>query len=169
MDEGRFGRISVLRSCWAPEPVRPKVWRQVVRESLYAFAAIAPVEGEGTAMIEPKCNTPAMARFILQLLACWPDHRLRCFLDGAGWHKSKQLPVPERLRLELLPPYTPECNPTEHVWDETREKGFANQFFADLAGVEVRLETELLLLLNDPPRLRKLTCFPWISTVFLYL
>ena len=66
MDEGRFGRISVLRSCWAPEPVRPKVWRQVVRESLYAFAAIAPVEGEGTAMIEPKCNTPAMARFKLE-------------------------------------------------------------------------------------------------------
>ena len=140
-----------------------------MRESLYAFVAIAPLAGEGTALIEPKCNTPAMARFILQMLACWPDHRLLCFLDGAGWHKSKQLPVPERLRLELLPACTPECNPTEHVWDETREKGFANQFFADLAAVEVRLETELQLLLNDPPRLRKLTCFPWISTGLLYL
>ena len=77
--------------------------------------------------------------------------------------------MPERLRLELLPAYTPECNPTEHVWDETRGKGFANQFFADLAGVEVRLETELLLLLNDPPRLRKLTCFPWIPAGLLYI
>ena len=169
MDEGRFGRISVLRSCWAPEPVRPKVPRQVVRKSLYAFAAIAPLEGEGVGMLSAKCNTAAMSRFILEMLACWPDQRLVCFLDGAGWHKSKQLPLPERLRLELLPPYSPECNPTEHVWDETREKGFANQFFADLAAVEVRLETELLLLLHDPLRLRKLTCFPWIADGLLYL
>lgn len=165
MDEGH----SVLRSCWASEPVWLKVWQQAVRESLYVFAAIAPVEGEGTAMIEPKCNTPAMVRFILQLFACWPEHRLLCFLDGAGWHKCKQLPVPERLRLELLPAYTPECNPTEHVWDETREKGFANQFFADPAGVEVRLETALLLLLNDPSCLRLLTSFPWIPPWLLSL
>ncbi len=61
MDEGRFGRISVLRSCWAPEPVRPKVWRQVVRESLYAFAAIAPVEGEGTAMSLDSADVRAIA------------------------------------------------------------------------------------------------------------
>lgn len=107
-----------------------------------------------------------MARFILQRLACWPDHRLLCFLDGAGWHKSKQLPVPERLRLELLPAYTPECNPPEHVWDEVREKGLANQFFAELAAVEVRLETGLALLLNDPLRLRQPTCFPWIREWF---
>ncbi len=163
MDEGRFGRISVLRSCWAPEPIRPKVPRQVVRESLYAFAAIAPIEGDGLAMLSPRCNTPAMSRFLLDVLAYWPDLRLLLFLDGAGWHKSKQLPVPERLRLELLPPYTPECNPTEHLWDETREKGFANQFFATLGAVEVRLETELTLLLHDPQRLRRLTCFPWIA------
>jgi transposase len=169
MDEGRFGRISVLRSCWAPEPVRPKVPRQVVRESLYAFAAIDPRHGEGVASLSPKCNTPAMSRFLLEVLGHWPDLRLLLFLDGAGWHKSKQLPVPERLRLELLPPYTPECNPTEHVWDETREKGFANQFFADLAAVEVRLETQLALLLNDRERLRQLTCFPWIADPLLYL
>lgn len=169
MDEGRFGRISVLRSCWAPEPVRPIVARQVVRESLYAFAAIAPLDGEGTAMLSPKCNTQAMAQFILEMLVGWPDHRLLCFLDGAGWHRSKQLPVPERLRLELLPAYTPECNPTEHVWDEVREKGFANQYFAELNAVEVRLETELSLLLSDPIRLRSLTCFPWIRDWLLYL
>lgn len=163
MDEGRFGRISVLRSCWAPGSVRPRVPRQVVRESVYAFAAIAPLAGEGVGMLSPKCNTEAMSRFLLEMLARWPEQRLVCFLDGAGWHKSKLLPVPERLRLELLPAYTPECNPTEHVWDEIREKGFANQFFPNLPAVEVRLETELELLLNDRLRLKNLTCFPWIA------
>lgn len=162
MDEGRFGRISVLRACWAPEPVRPKVPRQVVRESLYAFAAIAPREGEGLACLSPRCNTDAMSRFLLAVLDRWPDQRLLLFLDGAGWHKSKRLPVPERLRLELLPAYTPECNPTEHVWDEIREKGFANRFFSTLDDVELRLKTELALLLDDPARLYNLTAFSWL-------
>lgn len=162
MDEGRFGRISVLRACWAPGPVRPKVFRQVVRESLYAFAAIAPLDGEGLSSLSPRCNTDAMSRFLLDVLDRWPDQRLLLFLDGAGWHKSKRLPVPERLRLELLPAYTPECNPTEHVWDEIREKGFANHYFATLDDVELRLKTELALLLDDPVRLRNLTTFPWL-------
>lgn len=169
MDEGRFGRISDVRACWAPGLVRPKVPRQVVRESLYAFAAVAPIDGVGLGWLAPKCNTAAMSRFLLELLALWPDERLLLFLDGAGWHRSRQLPVPERLRLELLPPYTPECNPTEHVWDDVREKGFANQLFADLNAVKVRLETELDLLLHDTARLRKLTCFPWIADPLLYV
>jgi transposase len=107
MDEGRFGRISVLRSCWAPASVRPRVPRQVVRESLYAFAAVCPLHAEGFATISPRCNTDAMSRFLLDLFARWPDERLLMFLDGAGWHQSPRLPVPERLRLELLPPCTP--------------------------------------------------------------
>jgi len=169
MDEGRFGRISDVRSCWAPGGVRPKVARQVVRESLYAFAAVAPMHGEMTFTLSAKCNTAAMSSFLLELLAAWPDHRLLLFLDGAGWHKSRQLPIPERLRLMHLPAYSPECNPTEHIWDELREKGFANQFFATLDAVEVQLKTQLELLAADLPRLRSLTCFPWIKDWLLYL
>jgi len=163
MDEGRFGRISDVRSCWAPGGVRPKVARQVGRESLYDFAAVSPVNGEMSFTLSPKCNTAAMSCFLLELLATWPDQRLLLFLDGAGWHKSRQLPIPERLRLVHLPPYTPECNPIEHIWDELREKGFANQFFPTLNAVEVQLKTQLELLAADSQRLRSLTCFPWIS------
>jgi transposase len=66
-------------------------------------------------------------RFLLQILEQWPDRRVILFLDGAGWHKSRRLPLPERLRLIHLPPYSPECNPSEHIWDDTQEKGLANR------------------------------------------
>ncbi len=163
MDEGRYGRISQLKACWAPAGVRPKVPRQVVRESLYGFAAVAPMQGELVYRLEPRCNTEAMSRFLLQMLEAWPDRRLVVFLDGAGWHKSRRLPVPERMRLVHLPPYSPECNPTEHIWDETREKGFANRLFVTLEAVEVRLKTELQRLSDDPDYLRSLTCFHWMQ------
>jgi transposase len=163
MDEGRFGRISNLTDCWAPAPIRPKVPRQVVRESLYVFAAVAPARGELVHRLSPKCNTAAMSLFLLDLLDAWPDEPLLLVLDGAGWHKARVLPVPERLRLWHLPPYCPECNPSEHIWDETREKGFANQLFATLADVKVRLKTQLDELAADSHRLRSLTVFPWLA------
>jgi transposase len=163
MDEGRYGRISDLRACWAPDGVRPKVPRQVVRESVYAFAAVAPIQGELAFDLSPRCNTDAMSRFVLQLLERWPDHRLLLILDGAGWHKARRLPLAERMRLIFLPPYCPECNPSEHIWDETREKGFANRLFDTLDAVEVELKTQLQNLSDNPDRLRSLTCFPWIN------
>jgi transposase len=37
-------------------------------------------------------------------------------MDGAGWHKSKELIVPENIKIEILPPYCPELNPVERLW-----------------------------------------------------
>lgn len=169
MDEGRFGRISDLRRCWAPGRIRPKVPRQVVRQSLYSFVAVAPREALLVHTLAECCHTPTMSLFLLELLRAWPDHPIVLFLDRAGWHLSRHLPVPERLHLVHLPPYTPECNPVEHVWDEVREKGFANRLFQTLDAVEVALRTQLDLLAADSPRLRTLTYFPWIREGLLYL
>ncbi len=37
-------------------------------------------------------------------------------LDGASWHRSKDLAVPSNIRLVCLPPYSPDLNPIEHFW-----------------------------------------------------
>ncbi len=168
-DEGRFGRISDIRACWAPGKVRPLVPRQVVRESTYAYAAVAPREGRLVTMLAPRCNTDGFDAFLRRVADAFPGRRIVMILDGAGWHKAKRLQIPEGMRLEFLPPYTPECNPVEHVWDEVREKHFANQLFLTLHDVEVRLKTGLDELAANTAGLKSLTCFPWISGWLLYL
>ncbi len=42
-------------------------------------------------------------------------------LDGAGWHSSKSLVVPENVTLLPLPPYSPELNPVENLWQYLRQ------------------------------------------------
>ncbi len=37
--------------------------------------------------------------------------------------------------LVRLPPYSPELNPVEHLWDEIREKLFANRVFDSMGAV----------------------------------
>lgn len=137
--------------------------RQVVRESVYAFAAVAPLEGKLHWQIHQRCNTNSMSLMLLGLLEEYADRRIVMFLDGAGWHRSKILPVPERVRLEPLPAYTPEANPVEHIWDEIREKCVANRLFASLDAVKESIRTGLEELAADTSRLERLTRFSWLD------
>ena len=83
-------------------------------------------------------------------------------VDGAISHKAKTLVIPDNIRLLPLPPYAPELNPQEHVWDELREKEFPNRVFNHLDAVIRQLEQGLPSLAADSDRLRSLTAWPWI-------
>jgi DDE superfamily endonuclease len=83
-------------------------------------------------------------------------------LDGASSHKAKDLIIPVNIRLLALPPYAPELNPQEHVWDEVREKEFPNRVFNHLDAVIRQLEQGLPRLAAAAERLRSLTAWPWI-------
>jgi hypothetical protein len=52
-DEGRFSRIHDGRLYWAPLPLRPCVGQQVVREPVYAFAAVSPRDRRMTSLVLP--------------------------------------------------------------------------------------------------------------------
>jgi hypothetical protein len=41
-------------------------------------------------------------------------------LDGAGWHSSPRLKLPENIVLLPVPPYSAELNPMENVWEFMR-------------------------------------------------
>ena len=88
-------------------------------------------------------------------------------LDGAGWHRSESLVLPANLRLLKLPPYSPELNPVEHLWDELREKYFHNLVFDSLDSLEKHLESALREMENDTDRVRPIVAWPWIIEALL--
>ena len=91
-----------------------------------------------------------------------PDEAILMFMDQAGWHKAKALVVPPNIRLLNLPPYSPELNPPEHLWDEIREKWFPNRVFSSITSVEDTLMEALATSERDPQRVAGLTSFEWI-------
>ena len=161
-DEARFGRMVRIRRCWAPTPERPVVNNGYERQFVYVYAAVSPIDGELDWMICPKMNTEWMSEYLAQVAAAHPGEFMVMVIDGASSHVAKDLVVPENIRLLRLPPYSPELNPQEHVWDEIREKEFPNRVFSDLAGVTNQLEQGLPQLAADHKRLRSLTAWPWI-------
>jgi len=50
-------------------------------------------------------------------------------LDGAGYHAATALSVPANISLLKLPPYAPELNPAENIWEYLRANGLANTVF----------------------------------------
>jgi transposase len=87
------------------------------------------------------------------------------FLDQASWHRAKDLEIPQNIRLVSLPPYSPELNPTEHVWDELREKYFHNLTFDNMDAVEDRLVVGLRELEDDKDLIQSATGFHWIVSI----
>ena len=164
-DEARFGRISDPRRCWAPTGVRPEVAVQIVREYEYAFAALSPHDGVLDTLVLPSVNAEAMGVFLAEVSQRHPGELIVMVLDGAGWHKAKRLLVPANMRLLFLPPWSPQLNPVEHLWDEVREKWFANRVFASMSAVEEQLITALKSLEEDATRVASLTGFDWIKNV----
>jgi len=162
-DEGRFGRISDVRRAWSPLGARPQAPRQVIRTYLYVFTAVCPALGRMTSLILPWANTEMMNIFLRQVSDDFSDYFILMLADQAGWHLSQKLAVPENMRLIKLPPRSPELNPSEHIWEELREKNFANRAFRDLDEVEDSLCHGLNDLANDPEKLRSMTNFPYLN------
>jgi hypothetical protein len=166
-DEARFGRMVRIRKCWAPAPLRPSVANGYEREYVYAYGAVTPCDGEMDWTICRQMNTEQMGNFLTQVSASHPYDFIIMVLDGASSHKAKDLIKPENIRLVALPPYAPELNPQEHVWDELREKEFPNRVFNDLDAVVKQLEHGLHQLSADHDRLNSLTACPWIVSIIL--
>ena len=166
-DEGRFGRISDPRRCWAPRGIRPAVRAALVREYSYAYAALAPWDAGLDALILPDASTACMNVFLNEVATRHPDDFIVMVLDGAGWHRSKALQVPANMALLALPPYSPELNPVENLWGELREKHFHNRVFDSLAAVEDQLCAALAACEPDSERLHRLAAWPWIKALNL--
>jgi transposase len=166
-DEARFGRINDVRRCWAPRPVRPLCRAMVTHEYTYAYGAVDVLNGELDSLILPHVNTECMQIFLDEVGARHPMHRIILVLDGAGWHASTELKPPGNMKLLSLPPYAPELNPVEHLWDELREKHFHNKAFDSIDALEDQLQTGLLALENDMPQVKSIVAWDWIVNALL--
>jgi transposase len=160
-DEARFGRISDTRRCWCPAPTRPLCRSMVTQEYTYAYAAASP-DGIFDSLILPHVNSDCMQIFLDEVAARHRNERIIMVLDGAGWHTSGLLTVPQNMRLVSLPPYAPELNPVEHIWDDLREKAFHNRVFESIDGLEDHLVVSLRKLEEDKERVASIVAWPWI-------
>ena len=108
-DEARVGQQGTLTRVWAKRGSRPRAPRDTRYEWTYLFGAVCPGRGTAAGLVLPVVNTAAMNAHLAEI-ACTvePGAHAILVLDGAGWHNSKTLDVPDNISLLPLPPYSPE-------------------------------------------------------------
>ncbi|MFN7094682.1 MAG: IS630 family transposase [Burkholderiales bacterium] len=152
----------LLPECGLKRGSRPRLIKQQKFEYAYIFGATCPSSGKTLGAIMPLANTEAMnmhLRLISQSIA--KGKHAVIVLDQATWHRSSKLAKFNNLTLLPLPPYSPELNPQEQVWQWLRDKHLANRAFADYEDIVTASCTAFNDFSADIGRVKKLCTRQW--------
>ncbi len=129
-DEARVGQKGTLTRIWARKGTRPRALCDTRYEWAYLFGAVCPERAVGAGIVTPYANTEAMNEHLEEIAkAVAPGAHAALIFDGAGWHDSKDLVMPENITPVILPPYSPELNPAENMWEHLRKNSLANRIY----------------------------------------
>ena len=131
-DEARFGLHTLVRRCWALPGVRVVLPQQRKFQWAYMFSALEISTGRHFPLWMPGVDLGITTTYLEQLAASEPDAEHIIIWDGAGFHPRTGLhPLPGNVHLLRLPPYSPELNPVEKLWDIIKD-GICNRIFPTL-------------------------------------
>lgn len=130
---------------------------------MYGF--VHPATGRPFWLILPTVSTEVMNLALAEFAKfANPDGNklIVLLIDGAGWHRSQGLVVPEGIKLHPLPPYTPELQPVESAWPLIKEP-VVNRAFDTLDEVEDLLVKRCNYLSANPAILKGRIGFGWVA------
>ncbi len=117
---------------WARRGSRPRAVRQTRYEWLYVIGAVCPYSGQSVGLLTGCINTDIVNVYLQQFRSeLEADVHAVLVWDQAGFHKSKELSVPENITIVWLPAYSPELNPVENLWHYFRSHYCSNRAYAD--------------------------------------
>ena len=166
-DEARVGQQGSLTYIWADKGSRPRAPRDQRYDWAYLFGAVCPARGIGAALVLPFVNAEAMNLHLAEISTqVAPGAHAVITLDGAGWHQAGgRLVVPENISLLPLPPYSPELNPVENVWQFLRQNHLANRVFDTYTAIVDACCEAWNALTANPDRISSIATRKWAEAV----
>ena len=151
-DESRFGLHTQSRRCWALRGQRVVLAREQRYEWEYVYGAVEVVNGQAQFQFLPSVSLELSRGFLQQIAQSDPQAEHVVIWDQAGFHsRPGDATLPEGIHLLPLPPYSPELNPVEGLWDQTQDVT-CNRHFADLDQLEASLTEALRPFWETPAR-----------------
>ncbi len=162
-DEARVGQQGTLTRIWAKRGSRPRAPRDRRYKWAHLFGAVCPARAVGAGFVVPKANAWAMNLHLSEISRqVAPGAHAVVVMDGAGWHQTGgRLQVPENISVLHLPPYAPELNPVENVWQYLRQNQLAHRVWSDYEAIVETCCTAWNALMAMPGRLASITRRDW--------
>jgi transposase len=163
-DESRFGQQGTTTNVWAKTGSRPTAVRQTEYQYLWVVGAVCPETGHAEGLLSPQLNTKSVNLFLEQFsqTVAEGEHAIMIW-DGAGFHTSKQLQVPENVTLVQLPAYSPELNPIENLWHYLKSHFWSNRAYADYEALEAAAMTAWRKAALDNQLMKTVCAAPYLD------
>lgn len=162
-DEARIGLVPILRRTWAPRGVRPLAIGKRSYQWSYLYGFVHPESGRVEWLIMPTVSQDAFGKALehfAKAAGASEKKRILLVVDGAGWHRAKDLKIPTGIHLVSLPPYSPELQPSERLWPLVRES-VANRTIETIDELESLLVERCNFLDKDPQTIKSYTFYHW--------
>ena len=150
---------------WAERGSRPPAPRDQRYDWAYLFGAVCPARDTGAALVLPNVDAEAMTLHLAEISRrVAPGAHAVVTLDGAGWHQTGgRLRLPDNISLLKLPPYSPELNPVENIWQFLRQNHLSNRVFDDYTTIVDACCNAWNALIEEPQRIKSIATRPWAS------
>ena len=158
-DESRFGLLPVIRRRITLKGVKPIQPIQHVFESYYLYGAVEPSSGAAFFLEMPFLDSQCYQIYLNEFSRWASDSFNIMVLDNGSFHKAKGLIIPENVALLFLPPYSPELNPIERLWEYIKDQ-IAGKLFHNLDSLKDEVAKVIKRLSNK--MIASLTGYPYI-------
>ncbi len=160
-DESRFGLRTIQRRRITSCGVKPIGTCQYGYRNFWLYGTVAPASGDGFFYVLPRLTTAYVQLFLNEFAEARPPTLNILLLDNSGAHTAKELVVPPNVVLVFQPPYAPEVNPSERVWEDLKSD-LAWERYPSLEALQDQIVR--LVEAYDAPTLQSLTAYPYFMT-----
>ena len=166
------GTLPGMTCTGVPGAVPPATWPGKAGNSAgRCRPAVRPVtwpangaRGVAVGHVCDRANTGEMNRHLADISAAVaPGRHAALVLDGAGWHRSRDLKIPDSVSLLRLPPYSPEPSPMENVFSFIKGNYLSNRVFPTVSDVRQALGRSWDLFIGGPGRIRSIVTRAYAS------
>lgn len=121
----------------------------------------------GAGLVLPYANSEMMNLHLTEIgRAVTPGHHAVLLLDGAGWHQTGDLlRVPGNITLLHLPPYSPELNPVENIWQYLRQNRLSNRVFDGYNAIMDACCEAWMDLICNPELIKSIATRTWAKVI----
>jgi transposase len=157
-DESRFGLLPIQRRQITLTGVKPPGLVQYRFENFSVYGAVEPTTGASFFLELPQLNTINFQIVLNECAQHYQDTLNIILMDNGSCHSAKSLMIPGNVVCLFLPPYSPELNPIERLWQDVK----AQLAWVVAAAIEeLAHRVERILTHYSHATLRSLTAYPY--------
>ncbi len=134
-DESRFGLMTHMGRCLTAKGVKPIVNYQHAFKNTYLYGSFSPINGDSFVYEIEGTTSEIFYKYLLEFSKYKPRELKIIIIDNAGFHSLKKYDIPDNIKLIRIPPYTPELNPSEKIWQYIKQY-YKNKIFENLSNVK---------------------------------